>query len=314
MYRRCPQCWKEKSLESFVNGMGFTVKRCSECREKYKNWSKMTDAQKLAASSPRTGLVEDERLMVRLVPRSNNRKTGPIPVTMTSAGTCPQSCAFYSAGCYAEQHLTGHHWRTLSDGRDEGENVMGWKGFCRAVAALPAGQLWRHNEAGDLPGRGVAIDPVRLLELVVANAGRRGFTYTHKPMIMRQWSRAGHGFTKADGAIINRNRAAVVEANRNGFTVNLSADTIAEADALAELGPTVVTLAHDAPIKVNRTTKGRHIVVCPAEYSEKVTCASCGLCAHATRKSIVGFRAHGNHKQMVTTRLRQLPLFQEERT
>jgi hypothetical protein len=26
-----------------------------------------------------------------------------------------------------------------------------------------------------------------------------------------------------------------------------------------------------------------------------------------------GFRAHGNHKQMVTTRLRQLPLFQEER-
>ncbi len=311
MYRRCSQCWKEKDLASFINGAGYTVKRCAECREKYRNWSKMTDAQKLAVASPRQGLVEDTQLRVRLVRKSNNRKTGPIPVTMTSAGTCPQSCSFYSAGCYAEQHLTGHHWRTLSDGRDQGENVLGWKDFCRAVHELPVGQLWRHNEAGDLPGRGLAIDPVRLLELVVANQGRRGFTYTHKPMILRQWSRAGHGYVKSDAVIIKRNRAAVVEANKNGFTVNLSADTIAEADALAELGPTVVTLPHDAPIKGNRTTAGRHIVVCPAEYSEKVTCASCGLCAHATRKSIVGFRAHGNNKQMVTTRLRQLPLFQE---
>jgi hypothetical protein len=311
--QRCPQCWREKRSESFINGAGYVVKRCSACREKYRNWSKMTDAQKLAAASPRQGLVEDTRLAVRFVASSQNRKTGPIPVSMTSAGTCPQSCAFYSAGCYAEQHLTGHHWRTLSSGEDRGETVMGWKEFCVVVEKLPDGQLWRHNEAGDLPGRGLAIDPVRLLELVVANRGKRGFTYTHKPMILRQWNRAGQNYEKKDGDVIRKNRAAVVEANRNGFTVNLSADNLGEADALRELGPVVVTLPHDAPVKGNRTSKGTYIVVCPAEISDKVTCATCKLCAKADRKSIVGFRAHGNHKQMVTTRIRQLPLFKEER-
>jgi hypothetical protein len=189
---------------------------------------------------------------------------------------------------------------------DQGETVKDWRELCAEVKALPLGQLWRHNEAGDLPGRGQVIDQLRLLELVRANAGRRGFTYTHKPMLGRQWLRGG---SKAGIGVVLKNRAAIEESNRNGFTVNLSADSLGEADELAKLGPTVVTLPHDAPTKGLRTPGGRHVVVCPAETHEHVTCASCGLCAVAKRKSIVGFRAHGNNRLMVTTRLRQLPLF-----
>jgi len=303
-FERCPQCWKTKPSPDFVNRAGYTVKRCQACRDKYRGWQSMTIAEKEAATSSRAGLNDAGPLRLSLVLSSKNRKTGEIPVSMTSAGTCPPSCGFYGKGCYAEQHLLGMHWRKLSDG--EG---LSWGDFCQAVRELPLGQLWRHNEAGDLPGDGDVIDVTRFLALVIANHGRRGFTYTHKPMRVEDME---PDIKQADALRIERqNRAVVEEANRNGFTVNLSADTLEQADALAELGiaPVVVTIPHDTPRRAGlRSPAGRHVVVCPAD-GEKVTCASCQLCTVRTRKSIVGFPAHGNRKQMVTKKLRQLPMF-----
>jgi hypothetical protein len=141
--------------------------------------------------------------------------------------------------------------------------------------------LWRHNQAGDLPGKGNDIDAGKLLELAAAQSGRRGFTYTHKPP------------TAA-------NAQAIQAANAQGFTVNLSANDLAEADELAALaiGPVVVLLPStiQGPQKL-RTPEGKHVVVCPATYSEKVNCKSCELCSVSSRKSIVGFPAHGSSKR-----------------
>jgi hypothetical protein len=152
-----------------------------------------------------------------------------------------------------------------------------WQGFAAAIAALPEGTLWRHNQAGDLPGIGDAIDADALDDLVTANIGKRGFTYTHKPLT-------------ADNA------ASVAHANANGFTINLSANNLREADALATaaIGPVVVVLPMDADHKADiRTPEGRKVAVCPATYRDEVSCASCQLCQRAERKVIVGFPAHG---------------------
>lgn len=214
----------------------------------------------------------------RLIPRSGNRKTGPIPVSYTSAQTCPDACPLKSNGCYAEGYPVNQHW-------GDRKRFDDWLAFCEQVAALPAGQLWRHNVAGDLPGVGDALDTVALSLLVEANRGRRGFTYTHKPL------RSSH------------EKTAVRRATLAGFTVNLSADSLTEADELAALGPTVVTLTSDAP-QVSRTPAGRTVIACPAEQSETLTCEKCKLCSNATRKVIVGFRAHGSSFQRVNRRLR----------
>ena len=48
------------------------------------------------------------------------------------------------------------------------------------IAALPVNDLWRHNQAGDLPGDGELIDKPKLRQLIKANHGKRGFTYSHK--------------------------------------------------------------------------------------------------------------------------------------
>ena len=202
---------------------------------------------------------------------------------MTSRGTCPDACSLKWLGCYALYGMLGAHWRKVSAEGDE------WPAFCADVAALPEGQLWRHNVAGDLPGAEGAIDADALRELVAANAGRRGFTFTHY---------------EVEGIWNYTNACAIAAANRRGFTVNLSAETLEEADRLCDLndaqplGPICVLLPSDAPVRI-KTPGGRRVVVCPAELHGHVTCASCQLCANPTRKSVVGFRAHGQARRIV---------------
>jgi hypothetical protein len=182
---------------------------------------------------------------------------------------------------------------------------MPWGDFCRMIAKLPRGQVWRHNEAGDLPGLDLdlEIDVQALGELVHANRGRRGFTYTHKPVLTSEFKAGAIG-----------NRTAIRFANERGFTVNLSANNPRHADELADLnvGPVTTVLPHDYGRR-GKTPAGRTIVVCPAEYNEAVTCATCQMCAVPTRKAIVGFRAHGDRKKQITTRMRQLPIVYENR-
>lgn len=217
-------------------------------------------------------------MRVSLTLKSSNAKVGPIPVSTTSAETCPDVCPLKAKGCYAKAgHYTNLHWQRVTEGKVGYE----WSAFVDKVAALPDGTLWRHNVAGDLPGAGDTVDAAALAALVSANAGKRGFTYTHKPV---------------DGG----NLAAIRSANAAGFTVNLSADTLAEADQLADTGagPVVVVLALPEGIRHDVTTPaGRKVATCPATYRDDVTCASCGLCQRADRKVIVGFPAHGSAKK-----------------
>jgi len=215
-------------------------------------------------------------IRAHLSEKAENVKTGPIPVSTTCRASCPPSCPFRgkNAGCYAQNSFLGMMWNAVDRGTLGGP----WPEFCRKVAAMPENQLWRHNQAGDLPGRGGVIDRKALSALVEANRGKRGFTYTHYDP-----RKAG-------------NAEAIREANRNGFTVNLSGDCLAHADRLAELGvgPVVCVLPARSEGREFRTPEGRRVVTCPAERVEYMTCSVCKRCQDAGRKRIVGFRAHGS--------------------
>lgn len=229
---------------------------------------------------------------------STNAKTGPIPVSTSSQFSCPSDCPFNSGeGCYAGSGPLKLFWDKVTDGR------VGYSfaAFLINVDGLPHGQLWRHNQAGDLPGEGNEINAIELAQLVQANRGKRGFTYTHKPVI-------GHA----------TNAAAVAAANNNGFTINLSGNNLAHADELAALGigPVVTVLSSEygrtykkgvwtetlAEYRARtkhlpkRTPNGRKIAVCPATFLD-TDCAHCQLCAKRDRRGIVGFPAHGTSKK-----------------
>ena len=204
---------------------------------------------------------------------SANSKTGHIPVTTSSKSTCPPSCPLKKNGCYAEAGHLSMHWHQTSIGNRGG--TLG--DLCASIRKLPRHQLWRWAQAGDLPGNDGLVDEAELAQLVKANTGRLGFGFTHYDMAL------------------GNNAAAVKHANDNGFTLNLSADTLAHADELADLN--IAPVACVLPIgttKPMRTPAGRLVAICPAATHDDRQCANCAICQHTERKAIIGFPAHGS--------------------
>jgi hypothetical protein len=247
-------------------------------------------------------------MQVLFVEVSQNAKTGPIPASIVERASCWPGCALYENGCYAETGALGMHWDRVSRGTAGGS----WSEFCAKAAALRPGRLWRHAQAGDLPGNGSEIDGTLLDELVAANAGKNAIAFSHKPVL-------------GNDRVAVENRRLIAAAIKAGFTINLSADNTAHADRLAELGiaPVVTVLARDYARRAIRhrfkrrrdewaetigewrdrtarlprhTPAGRRIAICPATYSD-ATCKSCGACARV-RDAVIGFPAQGAWRQV----------------
>lgn len=224
-----------------------------------------------------------------LTKSSTNKKTGPIPVSTTSRSTCPDTCAFKGAGCYAEHGPLRLHWDKISEGE---RNAMSFKEFLVAIKNLPRGQLWRHAQAGDLPK-----NPDDMLKLAEANQGKRVIAYTH------------HRYYKE-----------LKVAAKIGFHVNLSANSLKDADKQAKTGlPVTVVLDSfyekhkDESLREYRqrvggslsfsTPAGNRVAICPATYVD-TNCAKCQVCSRPrTGGTIIGFPAHGTARRRANTYL-----------
>ena len=125
------------------------------------------------------------------------------------------------------------------------------------------------------------INGAMLAELIAANRGKRGFTYTHH--------------------VLNSiNTAYIKVANRDGFTINVSTESKADAVSAYNQGmPTVVVVPSDHAD--NCEHEGVKFVTCPAQTNDTMTCAQCGLCSQSNRTCVVMFKAHGNAKRFVST-------------
>jgi len=217
-------------------------------------------------------------MQVHLTLKSSNTKTGAIPVSTTEKNSCPDTCSFKKGGCYALDYHLNMHWNKVSE-KSRGTN---WQEFCDAIAAFKPNTLWRHNQAGDLPGQNNLIDSVKLNQLVQANKGKNGFTYTHYPINNAS------------------NLAAIQSANAAGFTINISAENLEDADKAFNLGlPSTVVLSSNPGTSTFKSPGGNTIAICPAQLKDDISCKTCQLCQKSERKAIVGFIAHGSSKAKV---------------
>ena len=225
----------------------------------------------------------------KMVKESGNVKTGPIPVVYTDNRTCPKSCIWRTKGCYGQGGKVCGAWRdTVANGKPLPQ-------LTKFIKQIKPDTLWRYAVVGDFPGHGDEIDTEAFGKIVKASqdAKAHGFSYTHKPVL--------------HGPHATQNREAIAKANEysakntQGLTVNLSADSLEHADALAELGigPVAVVLPYGTPDSLT-TPGGRKVQQCPAQSRSCVTCKKCGLCADAKRKVIVGLEAHGANTPFVS--------------
>lgn len=208
---------------------------------------------------------------------SRNRKTGSIPTTRTDRKSCPSSCPFYNSGCYAQYGPESMQWNKM-------HNSLEWSDFLAKIRRIPYKQLWRHNTAGDLPHIDGNIIVNMIRDLISANKNRRGFTYTH------------HQLSAENVEIIK-------EANHNGFTINVSTESIKRADYVMSVHkiPAVAVVNSNERRRFFRTNSGRKVILCPAVVHENVNCSTCGICANPNRESIVAFPSHGPGKYKVNS-------------
>ena len=220
-------------------------------------------------------------MFVHITKKSSNAKTGRMPVTTTESSSCPSTCPHIDGNCYAKSgfHLR-QHWSKVTSHERGGT----WDDLCNYIRTLKPNQLWRHNQAGDLPYVRIAtqnsfqelITLPLLKDLVDANkaSGAKGYTYSHH-------------------VLNTHNAEAIKYSNRNGFTVNASCESMTQADdAIAQGIPAVVVVDNSKPVPA-RTPAGTRVLVCPAQTSD-TNCKDCGICAQSNRKCVVAFLAHGN--------------------
>jgi len=217
-------------------------------------------------------------MKIHLTLKSSNVKTGPIPVSTQSRKTCPPECPMIR-DCYASSGPLAIHWSAVTDEK----RGVSLPEFTQAIATLPTRQLWRWGQAGDLLGEGSDIDVESMDRILEANRGKRGFTYTHKPLN-------------------EKNLSWIEKANREGFTVNISTNSVRHAIETVNKGPQapVVTLLPSDHTAERFERDGVQFRVCPAQIRDNIDCSKCGLCALPKRPFVIGFIAHGTKAKKVS--------------
>lgn len=227
-------------------------------------------------------------LMFHLTPKGSNRKVGRgVAVSTSSAATCSTACPFHpdnGGGCYGLGGPLGLHWRAVSDG----SRGVPWQEFLTQLRKLPTGSLFRHNQAGDLYKPGTTTGRKALAQLVEACRHLKAWTYSHHPRTP---------------ATVQAFKAATA----NGFTVNASCQTEAEADAAMAHGLRAVFIAPSTETRNSwRTAGGNRAVVCPAQRFDAMDCATCRLCQARPQHIAIVFKAHGNGRRKVEAVLERL--------
>ena len=94
-------------------------------------------------------------MKTRITIQGRNRKVGfGVPVSTTESDSCPDSCPLKNGICYAKKGRTRLIWDEVKTGfsrRAKKPFSNSWDHFIEEIKYLRPKQLWRHNQAGDLP-------------------------------------------------------------------------------------------------------------------------------------------------------------------
>ena len=207
---------------------------------------------------------------------AGNSKTGAMLLVRSPRSTCPESCGLKGNGCYAENFPLALHWLKQDTTGVDFSVVL------YAIRTLPKGSIWRLFEAGDFepsPENPELISSQQVISLLAANKDKRGFGYTHYPVLP--------------------NLEVLQLMNSSGLTINASADSLEQAKLYFELGlPTTLLVAENFP--KDKTVDGLRVVVCPNQSTpSKPTCLQCQMCQKPDRDYVIGFRAHGTKKRKI---------------
>jgi hypothetical protein len=237
-----------------------------------------------------TIINDSRRVLARAVTTSGNKKLGRISTTLAAQQSCPSTCVFRNAGCYAERGpLYAFHVRPMNEHAEVEEMTPIDVALAEAAAInemdVVAGRPMRLHTVGDCASDEAAEIVADAAEDYELRGGGTVFTYTHGWRDVERESWMGVSVLASC-----ETPEGVREANERGYAAAIVVDEFRDRRKYN----------HD----------GVDIIPCPAQTSH-TNCENCGLCMKdqflLERKVAIGFAVHGDN----VTKARAMATIQE---
>ena len=204
--------------------------------------------------------------MIYLLPvigaaKSQNRKLGKAAATMVSQASCPKSCPFFNAGCYAEKGHIGIHTNRLNLAQAKGKFTP------EQLATFEADSI--RKMSGKLPLRlHVVGDCKNDATAQIVSLAAKEYSEKHNQIV---WS-----YTHAK---------RVKRSSWGNVSILRSCDTFAEAKAEYKRGFAAAVVVPDKFTSAKSINLGDGFkgIPCPFQTGRAKDCVSCGLCLHADK-------------------------------
>lgn len=213
--------------------------------------------------------------------KSANKKTGVVSTTYAPISSCPTTCPFLNAGCYAQHGPSALHLGRINQASEGMTQIEIAQAEAAAIRALSGKQPLRLHVVGDCSSNEAARIVSEACEEYAAAHGRPVWTYTHawRTVDAQSWG-------KVSVLASCETAADVIEAFDRGYAPSVTGEDL-EIDSFSF-----------------------KTVVCPAQTKDGVKCTNCRLCwssesLRAGRKVIV-FLPHGAKQKTVGETVRGL--------
>lgn len=214
---------------------------------------------------------------VKAIELSQNRKLGYVSSTYASQVSCPESCPFRNAGCYAENGRMALHTRKLNDS-PVSDYIEVAEAEAAAIRTLSGRFPLRLHVVGDCKTKEAAEIVSKAADEHRAKRGQPAWSYTHAHDVPRE----------AWGNVSILRSCESAEQVEQAFEAGYAAAMV------------VPEFKKDSAYEVAPGLTG---IPCPEMTGRAQSCEECGLCMRddklrASRRVIL-FAAHGNRKKTV---------------
>lgn len=214
---------------------------------------------------------------VMAIELSQNRKLGYVSSTYASQVTCPESCPFRNAGCYAESGRMALHTRRLNNSPVD-DFIEVAEREAEAIRKLSGRFPLRLHVVGDCKTEAAARIVSKAADEHTSKRGQPVWTYTHAHDVPREaWGNVS--VLRSCESI-----SQVEEALDAGYAAAMVVPQFRQ-DTAYEVGPGLIGIP------------------CPEMTGRAESCEECGLCMRAEKlragRRVILFEAHGNRKAKV---------------
>jgi len=210
------------------------------------------------------------------VEESQGRKLGPVSATYVSQQSCPTSCPFLGAGCYAENGFVGGFLTKRLNAYGETDPIAIAAAEVEKIDRLSGDRPLRLHVVGDSP----TIEGTRMLaaaaERYTARGGQKVWTYTHAWRAVPREAWGEISVLASCESLVD-----VARARMRGYAAALTVEAHSTGRRATMIGP------------------GHHVDVlaCP-EQTRGVACSDCRLCMDDRRLFnaglVIAFALHGS--------------------